>query len=146
MHASEAPASGTRTQIAPRARDVLRASEHPCEGARAAAREHSECRRAREIAHGERRRARHREQGCGAVHADERQVGRRGGDQCRREHPAREVLLERHLEREHGTGRGGFEDRGDARGRAGDEEDAPVLFGEHAGSRRRTRSPMLAPR
>ena len=63
---------------------------------------------------------------------DEGQVAARRRDQRGQQHPAREVVLVGDLEREHRAGRGRLEDRGDARGRARDEQHAPVLCREEA--------------
>ena len=71
------------------------------------------------------------------MNRDEGQVAARGRDERGQEHAAGEVVLVGDFEREHGAGRRRFEDRGDARGGAGDEEQAAPLRGEAPrGSRR----------
>ena len=82
--------------------------------------------RAREIDERERRRAVHREQRRGAVDRDQREVAGRRRDQRGEQHPPRQLLLERHLDREDRAGGRGLEDRRDARGRAGDEQQVGV--------------------
>ena len=105
---------------------MLRALDHPREQAGAETGEEAEQGRAQEIHERERRRAVHREERLGAVDRDQREVAARGRDQRGEQHATREIFLKRHLDREDRAGRGRLEDRGDARGRARDEQQVRI--------------------
>ena len=66
----------------------------------------------------------------------EGQIATGGADERGDEHVAGQLVLVRHLQGEHGTGRGGLEDGGDTRGGAGHQQDPAIVCGEEAASGR----------
>jgi len=100
--------------------------DHRREETRPTAGGDSEHGRAREVDERERRRSVHGKQRPRPVDRDEREIAARRRDQRREQHPPGEVFLERHLDREDRTRSRRFEDRGDARGGAGNQEQVAV--------------------
>ncbi len=67
-----------------------------------------------------------REDGVGVAQRDEHQVARCARHQCRKEHPSRHLVTERHLEREDRSGRRRLEDRRHTGCCASDEQRAVI--------------------